>query len=290
MEYCEIRLTVPPEALEAVTELLHRAGTGGVVIDDEGAAALRAYMPRDERLEGRLDGLRQQLTDLVEFFPGMRQWDQEQRFVAEEDWANAWRDHFHPMRVGRRLVVAPTWEPYSAREGEIVLRLDPGMAFGTGTHPSTVLCLRALEDLPLRGARVLDVGTGSGILGIAAALLGAVEVTALDIDPLAVRIARQNAAVNEVAERVHVRYAELGDVLAGGHAPVEIVLANLTADLLCGLAADLGRALAPGATLVASGVVGAGQREVEQALAGAGLRPLRAVRLEDWVAIWARRP
>lgn len=290
MEYCEVRLTVPPEALEAVTELLHRAGTGGVVIDDEGAASLRAYLLRDERLNGRLDALRQQLTDLVEFFPGMRQWDQEERFVAEEDWANAWKAHFHPMRVGRRLVVAPTWEPFDPRQGEVVLRLDPGMAFGTGTHPSTVLCLRALEDLPVSGARILDVGTGSGILAVAAALLGAAEVTAVDIDPLAVRIARQNAAANDVAPRVHVRYAELGDVLAEGHAPVEVVLANLTADILCGLAADLGRALAPGGTLVASGVVGAGQREVEIALAGAGLRPLRAVRLEDWVAVWARRP
>ncbi len=288
MEYCEIRLTIPPEALEAVTELLHRAGTGGVVIDDEQVAALRAYLPRDERLQGRLDGLRQQLTDLVEFFPGMRQWEQQQRFVAEEDWANAWRDYFHPIRVGRRLVVAPTWEPFEPRAGEVVVRLDPGMAFGTGTHPSTVLCLRALEELPVHGARVLDVGTGSGILAIAAALLGAEEVTALDVDPLAVRIARQNASTNEVADRVHVRYAELRDVLVEEYAPADLLVANLTADLLVTLAPDLGRAVVSGGTVVASGVVGAGQREVEGALAAAGLQPLQAVRLEDWVAVWAR--
>jgi len=290
MEYCEIQLTIPPEALEAVTELLHRAGTGGVAIDDEGAADLRAWLPRDERLEGRLASLRQELTDLVAFFPGMRQFSERQRLVAEEDWANAWREHFHPIRVGRRLIVAPTWEPCAPRDGEVVLRLDPGMAFGTGTHPSTVLCLMALESMALQAARVVDVGTGSGILAVAAALLGAAEVVAVDIDPLAVRIARQNAASNGVADQVHVHYGELRDLLALGLAPAGVVVANLTAELLAELAPDLAAAVAPEGTLVASGLVGAGQAEVEAALRRAGLRLLRAAQLEDWVAVWARRP
>lgn len=289
MEYCEIALTIPPEALEAVTDLLHRSGTGGVVIDDERGADLRAYLPCDERLDIRLADLRRRLTDLVEFFPGMSQMTERQRVVAEEDWANAWREHFHPVRVGRRLIVAPTWEPVSCQAGEVVVRLDPGMAFGTGTHASTVLCLQALEAEDLAGRAVLDVGTGSGILAVAAAMLGAAEVTAVDIDPLAVRIARQNAAVNGVSERVHVRYAELRDLLVGGLVPVSFAVANLTADILCDLAPDLGAAVAPGGLLVASGIVTSGRRDAEGALAASGLRVLRAAALDGWVALWARR-
>jgi len=289
MEYCELCLVIPPEALEAVTHLLHKAGTGGVVIDDESRAEVRAYLVRDDRLSHRLAALRQELTDLVAFFPGMSELRQTERFVAEEDWANAWREHFHPMRIGRRLVVAPTWEAFEPRKGELVLRLDPGMAFGTGTHASTVLCLRALEDLVQEGATVLDVGTGSGILAVAAAVLGAASVTALDIDPLAVRVARQNVAANGVAERVHVHYAELRDLFAAGLPAAGVCTANLTADVLVELAPDLGRGLLPGGTLVASGMVGAGVPDVQSALRQAGLSPVREVRLDDWVAVWARR-
>lgn len=285
-QYCEIALVVPPDALEAVTNLLHGAGTGGVVIDDEARAELRAYLPRDERLAARLEALRQSLTDLVAFFPGMSEWRQQERFVHEEDWANAWRAHFHAVRVGRRLVVAPTWEPCDPREGEVVLRLDPGMAFGTGTHASTVLCLRALEELAPHAGHLLDVGTGSGILAVAAALLGAGEVTALDIDPLAVRVARQNAQVNGVSDRVHVHYAELRDRLRAGSPRADVAVANLTVELLVGVLPDLALALASGGTAVLSGIIGPGVSALEAALASGGWRVLREERLEDWQALW----
>lgn len=285
MEYCEIRLTIPSDALEAVSNLLVQADTGGVVIDDERAAVLRAYLPRDERLPRRLTELRQSLVDLVAFFPGMAEMRQEERTVAEEDWANAWRDHFHPVRIGRRLVVAPTWEAFDPRPGEVVLRLDPGMAFGTGTHASTVLCLRAIEDLVRPGTSVLDVGTGSGILAIAAALLGATDVVALDVDPLAVRVARQNASENGVAISIH--YTELRELLRKGLRPAHLCLANLTAETLVPLAPELTQALDGQGTLVASGIVASGQRMVEEALMAAGLHVLRTQRLEDWIAIWA---
>lgn len=288
LQYCEIQLTVPSEALEAVTHLLHKAGTGGVVIDDERAARVRAYLPRDERLAARLGALRQELSDLGAFFPGMRAWTEDDRFVDEEDWANAWRAHFHPIHFGRRLVVAPSWEPYTPQADEVVMRLDPGMAFGTGAHASTALCLRAIEELLPPTGRVLDVGTGSGILAVAAALLGAGEVTALDIDPLAVRIARQNAEINGVSDRVQVHHAELAELLTRGLPPVPLVLANLTRDQLVPLAPTLAAALAPGGTLVASGIVAGGRAAVEAAFAAAGLRVARTVRQEDWFALWAR--
>ena len=285
-QYCEIALVVPPDALEAVTHLLHDSGTGGVIIDDDARASLRAYLPRDEHLGVRLDALRRSLTDLVAFFPGMSEWRQQERFVQEEDWANAWRDHFHAVRVGRRLVVAPSWEARAARADEVVVRLDPGMAFGTGTHASTVLCLRALEDLAAGTGHVLDIGTGSGILAVAAALLGAGEVTALDIDPLAVRVARQNAQANGVSDRVHVHYAELRDRLRAGMPRADLAVANLTADLLGGILPDLALALAPGATAVLSGIIGPGVSGLEAALAAGRWRVLRESRLEDWWALW----
>ena len=285
-QYCEIALVVPPDALEAVTHLLHDSGTGGVIIDDDARACLRAYLPRDEHLGVRLDALRRSLTDLVAFFPGMSEWRQQERFVQEEDWANAWRDHFHAVRVGRRLVVAPSWEARAARADEVVVRLDPGMAFGTGTHASTVLCLRALEDLAAGTGHVLDIGTGSGILAVAAALLGAGEVTALDIDPLAVRVARQNAQANGVSDRVHVHYAELRDRLRAGMPRADLAVANLTADLLGGILPDLALALAPGATAVLSGIIGPGVSGLEAALAAGRWRVLREARLEDWWALW----
>ncbi len=287
MDYCEIRLTIPPDALEAVSNLLVEADTGGVVIDDEHAAVLRAYLPRDERLTTRLQSLRQSLSDLVAFFPGLAELQQEERTVHEEDWANAWREHFHPTRIGERLVVAPTWEDFLPTPNDVVVRLDPGMAFGTGTHPSTILCLRALEELVQPGMRVLDIGTGSGILAIAAALLGAADVVALDNDPLAVRVARQNVEDNRA--RIQVHYAELKGVLQSGFVPADVATANLTASTLVPLAADIAEALRPGGIVVASGIVGTGAHEVEEAFAACGLHIIRSERLEDWIALWVQR-
>lgn len=287
MDYCEIRLTIPPDALEAVSNLLVEADTGGVVIDDEHTAVLRAYLPRDERLATRLQSLRQSLSDLVAFFPGLSEMQQEERTVHEEDWANAWREHFHPTRIGERLVVAPTWEDFLPGPKDVVIRLDPGMAFGTGTHPSTILCLRALEELIPPATRILDIGTGSGILAIAAALLGATNVVALDNDPLAVRVARQNVADNRVEVSVH--YAELGGMLQSGAVSADVATANLTASTLVPLSADIARSLRPGGIVVASGIVGSGADEVEQAFAAQGLHVVRTERLEDWIALWAQR-
>lgn len=288
-EYTEIRLRIPPEALDAVSNLLHEHGTGGVVIDDDADARVRAYLPRDERLDRRLRALRAALSDLVAFFPGLAELQEQQRVVREEDWANAWRAYYHPVHVGERLVVAPTWSGYAAQPGETVVRLDPGMAFGTGTHPSTLLCLRALERLVQAGQAVLDVGTGSGVLAVGAALLGAGRVEALDVDPLAVRIARENVAANRVADRVTVRHAELPAALAQGLPPVHLAVANLTSDLLCELAQPLAATLLPGGTVVGSGVVGSAQSQVERALGAAGLTTVGVTRQEDWVAFWARR-
>lgn len=216
------------------------------------------------------------------------------RWVAEEDWATAWKQYFKPLPVGDRLIIVPSWEApaYTLPPGRLPLYLDPGMAFGTGQHPTTSLCLRWLEQLPLVGARVLDVGTGSGILAIAAARLGAAAVLGIDIDPVAAQVAAENVQGNGVAHRVQVARAEIADPVvtdfcAGG--PPALVVANLTAAVVTAIAPAVPERLAPGGAFLASGVITEKQAAVTEALVAAGLQ-VEEVREEGgWVALLSRR-
>ncbi len=290
LPYREITVSVSPAALEAAVEYLV-AHAGGVAVEEGAEAHLRAYLPLADGVELRLAVLRAGLETLAADVPGLVGFRWSERTVDEADWAQAWRAHFHPLRVGRRLLVAPTWESPRRFPGEVLLRLDPGMAFGTGTHASTVLCLEAVELLAPRGGHALDVGTGSGILAVAAALLGARRVTALDIDPVAVCVAKDNARANRVDAVLDIRYGSLADVRSPALAPADWAVANLTADVLVGLAPELGRAVAPGGVLVASGVVATAQAEVQAALAAAGMPVCRSTWRDGWAALWAvRRP
>jgi ribosomal protein L11 methyltransferase len=214
----------------------------------------------------------------------------ETRVVNEEDWAEAWKDHFPVLHVGRRIVIRPSWREYEATDDEVVLSLDPGMAFGTGLHPTTRLCLAAIEDLStremLRAASVLDVGCGSGILAIAAALLGANDVLGVDTDPLAVETTLRNAALNDVGGRIRARQGSVP--LAGGDT-FDVVLANLVASLLIDLAQPLAASLNDEGTLVASGIFADRESEVRTAFESVGLRVVGSTRETDWVALEAER-
>jgi ribosomal protein L11 methyltransferase len=194
------------------------------------------------------------------------------------------------MRIGRRLVIRPTWRRHRAAAHDVVLALDPGMAFGTGLHPTTRLCLAAIEIAGARGdldgARVLDVGCGSGILAIAAARLGAAGVLGLDIDPIAIEATSANARRNRLARRVRARQG----TLPSGAGPHEVVLANLIASLLITLAAPLHEELRPGGLLLASGIFADREAEVVAAFGAAGLGVVERSAEGDWVALAARRP
>jgi ribosomal protein L11 methyltransferase len=218
------------------------------------------------------------------------------RIVREADWADAWKRHFPVLRVGRRLVIRPTWRRHRRAEGDVVLALDPGMAFGTGLHPTTRLCLAALERLADEGvlatggargtaARVLDVGSGSGILSIASVRLGSGPVLAVDVDPIAVSATLANAKRNRVARLVRARKGSV-PTDAG---PFDVVLANLVASLLVRLADGLVADLRPGGTLVASGIFVDRESEVGDAFRARGLRVTGRTTEGDWVAIRARR-
>lgn len=211
------------------------------------------------------------------------------RVVLEEDWADAWKSHYPTLRVGRRLVIKPTWREHDAQPGEVVLELDPGMAFGTGLHPTTRLCLAAIEDVAdagfVAGARVLDVGCGSGILSVAAARLGAAEVLAVDTDPIAVQATLANAQRNSLGEVIRARQGTIGP----DDRQFDLVLANLIASLLVGLAPRLREALSPGGRIVAGGIFVDREDDVRSAFTDAGLSVLARSTETYWASLTAGR-
>lgn len=264
----------------------------GVRLDPTRAAIVRAYLPGSEEdaERGLIASVQEALWHLRAF--GLREIGGLQaRSVHEADWAESWKPAFPVQRIGRSIVIRPSWRRHRGAPGDVVLVVDPGIAFGTGLHPSTRLCLRQIErwsdEGRVTGARVLDVGSGSGILALAAARLGAARVVALDTDPLAVEATESNARRNRVARVVRARRGSIPT----GEPPFDLVLANLVASMIVEMAARLTAELRPeGGRLVTGGVFADREAEVRRALNAAGLHVLGRADEEDWVAIEAERP
>jgi ribosomal protein L11 methyltransferase len=259
----------------------------------EGLCQLTFYLPQGQ--EEVLRAVKAVLAAMPSEYPELPLGPLSVRVAAlrEEDWADAWKQYYKPLRIGRRLLIQPEWEPLGDAEDRVVFRNNPGMSFGTGEHETTRMCLEALDELVSGGEAVLDVGSGSGILSICALLLGAESADAMDIDGRAVAVAQQNAADNGLgADRYRAAVGNLlepacGDAWPG---PYQLILANLVADLIIALAQALARRLAPGGRLVASGVIGARRHEVTAALEAVGLRPERETELRDWRCFVALSP
>ena len=302
--WLELAVEVDIEAVEAVSEILGRVAPGGSSVEpafelvDEGLSArvdptrpaiVRAYVPaRDAASAERAVRAAEEALGHLQAF-GLRPIGElRTRLVDEADWADAWKAHFPVMRVGAHLVIRPTWRRHRAAPGDVVLALDPGMAFGTGLHPTTRLCLAAIEGGAdrgeLDGARVLDVGCGSGILSIAAARLGARAVSGLDIDPIAIKATLANARRNRLARRIRAREGSL----PSGEAPFDVVVANLIASVLIALAGSLRAELRPGGLLLASGIFEDREAEVAAALGAAGLDVVGRSVEGEWVALAGR--
>jgi ribosomal protein L11 methyltransferase len=213
------------------------------------------------------------------------------RAVAEEDWAESWKEHFHAERFGERVVIVPSWRTYEARPDDVVVRLDPGMAFGTGQHETTRMCIEALERVVRPGAGVLDVGCGSGILSLVAANLGAREVLALDVDADCVRITEENARANGVEMIVRAAQGSLGEggPLAEPASRVDVVVANIIARVIVDLAPQLVAALVDDGRLIVSGVIEEREGDVRAALESAGARIDSVRAVGDWRCIEATR-
>lgn len=304
--WLELAVDADLEAVEAVSEIIGRVASGGTTVEpafelvDEGLGArvdpsrpatVRGYVPARDALaaETAAAAVAEALGHLQAF--ALRPIGPlTTRVVHEADWAEAWKAFFPVLRIGRRLVVRPTWRRHHGAPDDVVLALDPGMAFGTGLHPTTRLCLAALEGLAedgrLEGARVLDVGCGSGILTIAALRLGAASAVGVDTDPIAIEATVANARRNRVARRVRARLGSL----PSSEAPFGVVLANLIAGVLVTLAPLLRDELERGGTLLASGIFVDREREVREAFTSLGLRVRSRSAEGDWVALAVTRP
>jgi len=276
--WAEIAVDAAGDAQEIVGALLlNTTGCQGYATT---ATTATGYLPVDERLENTLLALKSALADLPRAGLAPTVPDITIRFVAEADWANAWKQYFKPQTIGRHLVVKPTWEAWQKRPGDVVIAIDPGMAFGTGLHATTRLCLQALENHVRPGVTVADVGTGSGILAVAAALLGAAHVSATDVDPLAVRIARENVALNGVTDRVDVAEASVPPT-----GTFDLVVANILADVIKDMTPALFAALTPGGRLIASGIIDTRAIDVADHLAASDFADLTTSREGEWVAV-----
>ena len=301
--WLELAVEADPEAVEAVSEILARVASGGTSvepgfelvedglgarIDPNRPATIRAYVPaRDKPATDRAIATVTAALGHLQAF-GLRPIGElSTRLVDESDWAESWKGHFQVLHLGRRLVVKPSWRRHPRAGDEVIVDLDPGMAFGTGLHPTTRLCLEALEDRADREplGRVLDVGCGSGILSIAAVKLGATRVLGVDIDPIAIEATTANARHNRVGRRIRAREGSI----PSGDGPFDTVLANLIAGILIELAPHLADEVLPGGTLIASGIFIDRETDTWAALDAAGFALVRRWHETDWVAFEAVR-
>lgn len=304
MHWLELTVRTHPEAVESVSELLSRYTPGGVAIEepieliDEGQeyrvltgqpVDIHAYLPIDGTEEETRQRVAEGLWHLSSLGPQFVG-DLHSRVVNEEDWANAWKDYFHVTHIGQRLVIRPSWRTYTPKEHEVVLELDPGMAFGTGLHPTTRMCLEQIEQRTRPGMRVLDVGTGSGILALAALKLGAASAYCIDNSSVAVESATSNAAANGLSERMTVTLGILDEAEAERHAnQYDLVLANIIARVIGSIAPQLAQVLAPGGLLITSGIIEERRHEAEQPLLATGLQLIDQVMIDDWVTLIMRK-
>lgn len=312
MDWIEVRVHTSAEAVESVSFYLQEQGVEGVVIEDAEVlsrdwdtqygkiialeqsdypavgAVIKAYVPVDEEAALLQMKLAAYLDKLPSFGldPGAKQITMHK--IEKQDWAESWKAYYRPIQVTERMAIKPVWEAYQRRtEDEIVIELDPGLAFGTGDHATTRQCLRLLEQYVKPGDRVIDVGCGSGILSIAAAKLQAAHTIAVDLDPEAVRQTKQQLKLNGVSdEQVTVA---LSDGLRGISEQAEIIVANILAEILVPVITDIPRVLMPSGVFIAAGIIEPKKTDVIQACERVGLQLLSTYQEGDWVAITAKK-
>ena len=299
MEWTDIQITVPQQYAETAEAIATMVSNGGIYIEDYRDLEQQAWeIAHVDLIE---QDLLDQPRDIVkvhmylapdenpaEILPLFKErleasgveYKLETSGIEQEDWQNAWKKYYHAMDIGQRLAIVPGWETYDT--DRIVITMDPGMAFGTGTHETTSLCLETLDSMVKGGERVLDIGTGSGILAIAALKLGAAEAEGVDIDPMCVRTAGENAERNGVAEPFTVLVGDLSDKASGKY---NIITANIVAAAILSLAPHVPVLMAPGARFIASGIIDTRKDEVLAGLRAAGLEPVEIKEKRGWVCV-----
>ncbi|GKV68036.1 ribosomal protein L11 methyltransferase [Sporosarcina sp. NCCP-2716] len=311
MKWSEIAIHTTNEATEAVANILHEAGASGVVIEDsteperehedrfgeiydlnpedypaEGVL-VKAYLPANSFLKETVQEISESIDKLQQFDLDTGRKAITTTEVDEEDWATAWKKYYHPVKISGRFTIVPTWESYKPVESdELIIELDPGMAFGTGTHPTTVMCLQALEKYVQPESTVIDVGTGSGVLAIGAALLDAKKILALDLDEVAVTAARENIRLNRCDGKIDVIHGNLLDSIKE---PADLIVANILAEVIVTFSQDALDLLEPGGLFIVSGIISAKKEMVKEDLLDKGFELVESVVMEDWVALVARK-
>ena len=309
MKWCEISIQTSHEAVELIAEIFRDLGASGVVIEDPElvndyitsgkwdytdipiaketeVVVEKAYLPVNGELEGRIQTLQQEIKALesrgVNTAPAVLTTAE----LQDEDWSDTWKQYFHTEKPGERVVIKPTWEEYEPKDDEVIIELDPGAAFGTGTHATTSMCIRQLEKLVKPGMTVFDVGTGSGILSIISAKLGATNIQAVDYDDSVLKIVEENLEQNNVQDIISVAQS---DLMQNVHGKAELVIANIIADIIIRLFDQLDEHLEKGGTLLTSGII---EDRIEDVLAAAEKHGYGVVeRLENkgWACITFKR-
>lgn len=306
MNWKEVSVLTEGVCVEAVSGIFHRLGSGGVVIEDPQGArkyinkepweaksvspdfldhnfvVVKAYFHEDrevmDELYACLDAVRENFGVECKVYLDE---------VKDEDWEQNWKKYYHTFKVGERLVIKPSWEEYQVQPGEVVIELDPGMAFGTGIHASTRFCLKFIDHYIKGGETVIDAGCGSGILSIGAVKLGADSVFGMDVDPVAIIVARENIALNGLQDKIEVREGDIVENLKGRQA--DIILANITAELVNLVIPEAAPVLPPGGYLFGSGIVDSRWPGVQQQLEKYGFEIVEVLTDIDWVGVAARK-
>lgn len=311
MKWSEISIHTTNEAVEPISHILHEAGASGVVIEDpfdltkeredkfgeiyqlnpddypEEGVIMKAYLPVNSFLGETVEGIKEAINNLLLFDIDLGLNNISISEVNEEEWATAWKKYYNPVKISEKFTIVPTWETYEpVSSDEKIIELDPGMAFGTGTHPTTVLCIQAIERTVQPDDKVIDVGTGSGVLSIAAAMMDAQQVLALDLDDVAVESAKLNIKLNKVHPRVTVKQNNLLNNVEG---PVNVVVANILAEVIVRFTDDVYRVLENGGTFISSGIISTKKQEVKDALIKSGFKIEETMMMEDWVAFIAKK-
>ncbi|OAB33983.1 50S ribosomal protein L11 methyltransferase [Paenibacillus glacialis] len=322
MLWHEFTIHTTEESVEMISNFLHEAGAGGVSIEEsgtlnkvrdtkygelydaplndipEGQAVIKGYFSVETEMDSIIVTLKQRIEELSQYDIDTGDVCYENKIVNEDDWADAWKQYFKPLRVSKTLTIKPTWEEYTPEsEEEKLIHLDPGMAFGTGAHPTTSLCLRTLENVIKGGEEIIDVGTGSGILAIGSILLGAKHVLALDLDPVAVHSAQENTALNGMQDSITVKESDLLSVFKhqsegvnlGVSVPVNMVVANILAEIILLLIDDVYQVLEPDGIFITSGIYKNKEHVVQEALKLANFEIIDVNREEEWIAFVARK-
>ena len=311
LKWSELCIHTTNEAIEPISNILHEAGASGVVIEDsqdlikdrttefgemyeldptdypEEGILLKAYLPLNSFLGETVEEIKQAINNLLLYDIDLGSNHITLSEVNEEEWATAWKKYYKPVKVSEKITITPTWEEYSAvSSDELIIELDPGMAFGTGTHPTTVLSMQALERYIENGQTVIDVGAGSGVLSIASVLLGAKQVYAYDLDEIAVKTTKINAKLNKVDTKIKTKQNNLLDNIT--HQP-DIIVSNILAEIIMRFEKDAYHLLKPGGIFITSGIIQTKKQQVKQALIDVGFDIVEVNQMEDWISIIAKK-